>query len=452
MFSTAVSRRDALISFGALGAGAALAGCSSGKSNENIKLNVIEFYASPSREPYLKKLISDYMAKNPNVTINLISPPTSSAQAKYLQLFQAGSGIDVLEAPGNPITWANNGWVRDIQNDIKGWSGWDQLTPAAQQQARSLDGRVLYLPYGFFGHAIFYRKDKLAAAGFSGPPTTWEDLFKQAGRVNDPSKSFFGWAFRGAGGLTDPFRNIVWAYQAPDVVIDKHDGNLLKNGRSIWSGDGALEAATKFQDMALHASPPSSIAWGYPEQVQGFQSGQVCFLDQTTEVIDIFKKSTTITTDQWDTCPMPLGPGGKSLRGMSAIGWSVAKSSKYPEESLKFIQYLTSDPQSLQWAQDTAAVPAVKSAANNPAFKQGAWKAYVTMDENPQKWIVLPSAEYPSRAWGAEYGQMTDDMVKQLADRQNPGNPATLLKKLDDYLVQKYKDEDAKAPASSKAS
>jgi multiple sugar transport system substrate-binding protein len=164
-----------------------LAGCgSSGGSGDKTTIAMVESLTNPGRTQVLKQLISDFEDANPDIEVDLISPPTNSADQKIQQMLQSGKGIDVFEARDTKIgPYGANGWVYDMSADLEGWEGWDALTENAVSYSKQ-DGKTYYIPYGFYGLSLFYRTDRVKEAGFSGPPASWPELLQQSQALNKP--------------------------------------------------------------------------------------------------------------------------------------------------------------------------------------------------------------------------------------------------------------------------
>src|SRR4029453_13790839 len=78
----------------------ALTGCGGTEPAKDgkVTLKMGESLTNPTRTDTLKKLISGFEQENPNIKVDLISPPTDQADQKIQQMLQSGKGIDVVEA------------------------------------------------------------------------------------------------------------------------------------------------------------------------------------------------------------------------------------------------------------------------------------------------------------------------------------------------------------------
>ena len=417
-----------------LAAALALTGCSGQASDGSITLQMVESITNPARTEVLKGLISDFETKNPGITVELISPPSEQADQKIQQMLQSKSGIDVLEVRDITVgPFSTNGWLHDMSSELADWDGWDNLTENAAKYAKNADGKTYYVPYGFYGLSLFYRTDLVEAAGFDGPPASWDDLLEQASAIQDPSKNQYGYAFRGG---TNGNTNVVVAIEAYLAdQIDQDNAFKLTDGSTIFSAPEALDALNTYFSIFEKASPPSSVAWGYPEMVEAFSNGSTAFLLQDPEVIATVAQSEAVGADQWSTAPLLTGPTGKAIQPMATAGWGTAESSEHKAEAAKLISFLSEGDASTTFAEKNSLVPILKDAAESDFYKTGAWESYVTMNENPDTYI---SAVQPrDSAWWTEwiqksYSELQQVLIGQMTQKE-------LLASWDAYWVDKWK-------------
>lgn len=408
--------KSKLTTIAALGVAAvlALSGCGGGSGKDSadgtVTLKMVESLTKPTRTDTLKKLLAGFEKDNPNIKVDLISPPTDSADQKIQQMLQSGKGIDVVEARDITVgSFGANKWLYDMSADLDGWEGWDDLTENAVNYSKQ-DGKTYYIPYGFYGLSLFYRSDLVKDAGFDGPPASWKDLITQSEKLNDPGANKFGYAFRGGANANSNAVAIIEAYTADQV--DKENAFLLSNGKTIFSAPEAQTAMDDYLELFKKGSPPSSVAWGYPEMVQGFSNGSTAFLLQDPEVIATIKESTSVKEDQWNVAPLLVGPAGKAIQPVASAGWGIAQSSEHKPEAVKLIKYLAQGEPATTFSKENSLVPILKSAATDPFYSTGPWAAYVTMTENPETYI---SAVQPRGvAWWTEWIKKSDGELQRV--------------------------------------
>lgn len=413
----------------------ALAGCGGGQSaaDGKVTLKMVESLTNPTRTETLKKLISGFEQANPDIKVELISPPTDQADQKIQQMLQSGKGIDVVEARDITVgSFGANNWLYDMTKDLDGWDGWNNLTDNAVTYSKQ-NGKTYYIPYGFYGLSLFYRSDLVKEAGFDGPPNSWEEMAKQAEALNKPAENKFGYAFRGGTNANSNAVAIIEAYVADE--IDRENALKLTNGKTIFSSPKAQQAMDLYIDLFKKGSPPSSVAWGYPEMVQGFSNGSTAFLLQDPEVIATVKESQSIKQDQWNVAPLLVGPGGKAIQPVASAGWGIAESSKSKPEAVKLIKYLAQGDAATTFSKDNSLVPTLKSAAQDTFYSTGPWAAYVKMTENPDTYV---SAIQPrSVSWWTEWIKKSDGELQRVLTGQM--STSDLLSSWDSYWTEKMK-------------
>ncbi|BCW04098.1 sugar ABC transporter substrate-binding protein [Arthrobacter sp. NtRootA1] len=413
----------------------ALAGCGGGQNaaDGKVTLKMVESLTNPTRTETLKKLISGFEHENPGIKVDLISPPTDQADQKIQQMLQSGKGIDVVEARDITVgSFGANNWLYDMTKDLDGWDGWNNLTENAVTYSKQ-NGKTYYIPYGFYGLSLFYRSDLVKNAGFDGPPSSWSEMAEQAEALNKPSENKFGYAFRGGTNANSNAVAIIEAYVADE--IDRENAFKLTSGKTIFSSPKAQEAMDLYIDLFKKGSPPSSVAWGYPEMVQGFSNGSTAFLLQDPEVIATVKESQSIKEDQWNVAPLLVGPGGKAVQPVASAGWGIAESSKSKPEAVKLIKYLAQGDAATTFSKDNSLVPILKSAAQDSFYSTGPWAAYVKMTENPDTYV---SAIQPrSVSWWTEWIKKSDGELQRVLTGQM--STAELLASWDTYWTEKMK-------------
>lgn len=412
----------------------ALAGCAGSPAGAGgVNLNMVESLTNPARTELLQSQIDNFEKANPGIHVNLISPPTDSADQKIQTMLQSGTGIDVLEVRDITVGgFSKNGWLYDMTGDMNKWSGWSDITDSAKTSVAQ-KGRIYFVPYGEYATILFYRTDLTKQAGLSGPPQSWGQLLKDSEAINDPSKHVYGYSFRGGDNAGMEMAQMLEAYNADQ--LDPSNAYLLKNGKTIFSTPQSVQAMKDRLELFHKGSPPSSIAWGYPEMVQGFSSGLTAYMLQTQEVIATVGESTTLKGNQWATAPMLAGPSGKAPAVVSPAGWGVASSSTHKADAVKLVEYLTSGARILDFDKKNGMVPDIKSAANDPFFKTGRWAPYITMNNEPDKYPVV--TEPRMVPWWEEWKTKSDtDSQKFLLGKISP---AALMADWDAWWSAKLK-------------
>ena len=354
-------------------------------SGEVITLTMVESLAFPERSALMRGLLDDFEAANPDIKIDLVSPPTEQADQTILQLLQSGSGADIVEVRDTTVRpWSQNGWLANLDELLVDWDGWDNLTDAALADARQVDDIAYMLPYGGYGISVFYRSDMLADAGYDAPPTTWDEMLEMAQAVHNPAEGRLGYALRGG---RNGFTNVILALEAYNApYLDPLNTFLQADGQStLFTAPYALEALETYFQLA-EVSGADAINWGYPEMVEAFTNGSTAFLLQDPEVIPMVQASESVPADGWNTAPMLLGPDGKTMRFLGNAGWGVVEQGN-KEAAARVVAFLAEPTQAIAFAEGNSLVPPVKG-ADSEFYNQEPWQSYQTMNGDGDTWIA----------------------------------------------------------------
>ena len=382
-----------------------------------VTVRLIEFFAGPARTPLLNAYARQFEAKNPNVKVEIISPSQADSAAKITQLLQA-KNVDIVEPAGAIMGQAMS--AKQLANiypyfsKTKGWAG---LTDYSKFQAELYGKKTTYMvPNGYYVKAAFVRPEPIAAgapavlAKIKKGTATWADILA-AKSSNTATSSMY--AMRGARASFTQAIFIIRAYNAPDLNSGGYWNKSTKT--SMFNSAKSKEALDLMMKIWKEASPAASVAWGYPEMVQGFVDGTAHYLIQDNEVIQIVdEKYAPFDSGKWIMAQMPKGPTGYSAQDVSGGGWSVAQSSKCKNIATNFLDYITTDPQHSSFARAYGVGPVTKTAASDPFFKTGAWAIYDKIGKD-KKELKLDGSDVAQVCYGEFFTQADKDMQAMYA-------------------------------------
>lgn len=417
-------------------------GCSQGSSTESngngkdsdgkVTLKMIESLSSPARTALLNELIDKFEAANPNIKVELISPPFNGADQKITQMLMAKETLDVVEVREfNAKQFAMNGFIEDLKPYTEKWKNYDSLNDIAKKRANWVDNTPYYIPNGLYQRVLFYRTDWFKEAGLE-VPKTWDEFYEAAKKLTDPAKNRYGYSFRGGPTGWDYALITMWAYNGKEVNPD--NAFYLKNGKTLFSSPESLKALNFYKKVYKEVSPPDSISWGFPEMVQGFVSGSTAMLIQDAEVINAAKEK--LQDGTWATAPLPIGPSGVAQQVVSGPGWGMTAYSKHKEEAWKLIEFLSDPEQSNEYTKRSSVIPVHKNAYDDEFYKTGYFKPYGDMNAQPDIFLDV-TRPIDFKGWGAWQSAADQDLQAFLSGNTSAKD---LLKKWDEYWTKEKAD------------
>jgi multiple sugar transport system substrate-binding protein len=194
-----------------------------------------------------KKLIAEFMAANPNITVEGV--PYSSADASRIQAdLAAGLPVDLVQTVFSDLDFA-------VENF--GAKALEDLVPADELAAHFegmspnglklgvLNGKTYGLAYTFSTPVLFYNADLFRAAGLDPdqPPKTW-DAVKTAALTIKEKTGAMGFT----GGIIGPGA-ADWLFQG---VVRSNNGEVISRDRKTlkFAEPEAVEAVQMLRDLA----------------------------------------------------------------------------------------------------------------------------------------------------------------------------------------------------------
>ena len=232
------------------------------------------------------------------------------------------------------------GWMEDLRPYIadKTLTAPDidmpDFTATAMQVATGADGKLNVLPLNQDLFILFYNKELLAAAGFSGPPKTQDEMMAMAQKLTDPAKGIYGFVGRGL--------------KNANVVL--YDGILLGYDQETVTADGkklltdtpkAIAAATWYQKIMRECGPPGNVGFNWNEAQTTFSQGRAgMWWDGIGFSAPLLDAKASKVVEKVGFAVVPAGPGGHwTCTYIDAIG--IPKQAKNKKAAWYYAQWAT---------------------------------------------------------------------------------------------------------------
>jgi multiple sugar transport system substrate-binding protein len=303
----------------------------------------------------LTELIQDFEKQHPGIKVQVQQIPWSAAHEKLLTAYVGDATPD--------IAMLGNTWVPEFV-------AIDALEPLDSRVARSkdaprndyfqgiwdtnvVDGATYGIPWYVDTRVIFYRKDLLAAAGYSSMPTTWADwltaMQKIKSRMSDRQYP-----------LLIPITE--WP---PPIIFGLQAGSplLRDNGQYGAFSQAPFRKAFDFyvglyKDKLAPAVSGSEISNLYQE----FERGNIAmYISGPWQIGEFTNRLPKEMQDKWATAPMPGVDGpGASLAGGASL--SLFRASEHKAEAWLLMEYLSRPDIQLKFYKLTGDLPARRTA------------------------------------------------------------------------------------------
>ena len=383
------------------------AGGGGGNSATTVTLGSVD---NPSMTD-LKKLVPDFQAAHPGITVNIVTLPEDQIRQQVTQDVATQSGrfdlftIGTYEVP----LWAKLGWLQDLAPYIAKDSSYapDDLIPGVRT-ALTYNNDLYAVPFYGESSMLMYRKDLLAAVGVTMPDhPTWDQVAAAAQKVN--SSSVNGICLRGLPG---------WGEQlAPlDTVVNTFGGRWFdQNWTAQLTTPAWHDALTFYTNLLKNAGEPGAGSAGFTECLNAYNNGKVAMWYDATVAASFFTGAAA-TNSGYAYAPTKV----KDWSGW-LWAWTLAmgSASKKKDAAWTFMDWATSKAYAnlvgtkLGWQR---VAPGTRTSTYSiPQYQQAsAGFAQVTLDSIGHADITHPTVD-PVPYIGIQYVDITE--FQQLGDQ-----------------------------------
>ncbi len=318
---------------------------------EKVKIVFWDENAGPTFTPVYMEFIKKFEEQNPDITVEYVGIPWESSKQKYDVAIASGTTPDVA---GVPASWLGDFFQREallpLDDFFNNWSEKDKYPKSLMDSNRSAvsDGKLYGLVSNTNMACVWYRKDLFEQKGIT-PPENWEQFFKAVEAGTDKANNIYGFSIRGGAGGANQLQEAMYAYSGIENLFDE-------NGKSTVADPKNVEFLTKFTDMYKTYTPESDITNGYKEMVAAFDSG---FANMIIHNMGSYAEHVAALPEgSFGFLPIPRAENGKRvIFSGSQNGYSIFSSTKYPEQSWRFISFLCAPEQISVWSKTFGKIP-----------------------------------------------------------------------------------------------
>lgn len=306
---------------------------STGTEPDPVKIKIFQFKVEIAEQ--LAKLIDEYEAEHPHVTIEL---DTVGGGADYGAALRAK-----FNSNDKPDIFNNGGftdldlWIEHLE-DLSD-QPWVQNTVEVAKEPMTKDGKLYGQPLNLEGYGFIYNKDLFAQAGIDTLPTTIVELEEAAIKLQEAGITPFVNGYGEWWVLGNHFVNIPFAQQAdPNTFIEG-----LNSGSANIADNEQFSQWVDLFDLTLKYGGRNPLQTDYNTQVTDFATGQAAMTQQgnwTQVAISAANPDINI-----GFLPMPINNDSGAMDKLPVgvpNNWVVHKNSEVKEEAKAFLNWLVS--------------------------------------------------------------------------------------------------------------
>lgn len=264
----------------------------------------------PTNNPLLESLVQDWAKRN-DTSLELTFTGFGQLSDTIATAAATGDGPDLISMLYiRPHQFAESLVdITDVAEEVgEANGGWFDVA----REACEVDGVWRALPFFATAHAMVYREDLFAEAGYDTFPETWDDLLV-AGTALKEMGSPLGFSFGRAEGDGNNFLiSLLWSFGAR---INAEDGSIALDSPETRQ---ALEFAKQLYNDTMD---PSVIEWDDGANNRAYLSGDVSCTNNASSILWAGRNQGIDFMAATNHAPYPAGPGGRvQLTQIVSIG------------------------------------------------------------------------------------------------------------------------------------
>jgi multiple sugar transport system substrate-binding protein len=316
----------------------------------------LRFWAMGREGELVQRLLPEFERTHPGVRVRVQQVPWSAAHEKLLTAHVGESMPDVFQAGS---TWMAELVAIGAVQPLDGRPGRAPTGDADAfpgiAAANRVDGRTWAVPWYVDTRVLFYRADRLRAAGWQSPPDDWQgwlDALAAIKRLAGPDRY----------AILLPYEE----WQTP-VILAMQRGARLLRGDGEWGDFRAPafhDAFAFYLDFFRRGLAPAGAASQLANLYQDFAAGFFSvFITGPWNLRELAARLPAGLRDSWATAPMPSdqpGVPGLSLAGGASL--AVAAGTRHPDAAWSLVDFLTAPERQLAFYRLSGDLPARPSA------------------------------------------------------------------------------------------
>ncbi len=367
---------------------------------------------STTQQTALNKLVDEFNASHPGIHV------TATYQGTYTQLYQK---VTAALASGAPPDMAI-AYQNDVSNYIKadavipldslmsdpniGFTADDlkDIYPTFIDHYPQYNNQVYSIAFMRSMEVMYYNVDMLKAAGFTNPPTTWDEFMNICAAVSKPPDQYCYEL------NTDASRFATWDWSRGGEM-------LSQDGKTVAFNSAEGQATMQFLSDLFTKKYAIVISKAFQDQTD-FSLGKIAFTFGSTAGLPFYKSAIDQAkkVTNWAIAPSPYTVANPvvDLYGPSVTIFKT--DTAHQQAAFTFLKWLMDTGPDSEWVQATSYFPA-------RASTKAALASFI--EANPLygqafNWVQYGKTEPTTAAWNPIRGFIADAMTAVVNGKSTP--------------------------------
>jgi multiple sugar transport system substrate-binding protein len=358
--------------------------------------------------------VEKFNQENPKLQAELLELPESADLQREQQVQRLRAESSECDVLGMDVIWtaeyAASGWIYDLTPVVEKYE--DTFIPSTAETVE-YEGKKWALPYNTNAGFLYYRTNEVPQ-----PPTTWEQVYKEAGETN-------GLVYQGERyeGLTVDFLELL--YSSGGKV-------LSEDGETVEIDSPETRKALEFLQNGIDDGAVPKAVTTYEEESsrRAFEAGNATFMRNWPYAYALGKESDI--ADEFDVTTFPGFAGRKGAGVVGGYNLGISAFSENPDAALAFAEFLV-----------TPTVQKLAMEATLPATVTSVYKDPKVLEALPFAPELLKAVEQAdARPVSPVYTEISqaiyDNVFSVLNGRSSPDEAASAMNSQIEDALQRF--------------
>lgn len=389
---------------------AGAAGCGSGgetagdtgedagsESTEGEKPDKITLISTTDDVGYFEYIGEQYTEKT-GVELEIISQSYDDTKTKITTSVTGGNAdiayLDVVW----PGEFADKGLILPLTDYFT-----DEIKSGIMEgnlQQMTVGDDIYGIPYCNNGMFMFYNKAMLEEAGYTEPPTTWDELKEMSQAMQEKGICKYGIAW--------PGQQAEGSVCNLSMMLYSFGGTWTEGDEFTFNSDAGVQAVQFMVDSINDGwADPSSVSYSDRDILDTFLAGDTAFVTNWSYAYDVANDpAQSQVAGDVDVCLIPGANGSDGAIVLGGGGLGVLATSEYPDYAWQFIEMLA-DPEIQEYGYvNHKMMPTIKSIYEDPDIQA----------ESPELVTMYEQLSYPAnRPVVPDYSEWSNVLQTELS-------------------------------------
>jgi multiple sugar transport system substrate-binding protein len=319
-----------------------------------VRVRVAEY--STKTGPFFQGLAEKFNAANPDIEVKVEHLPWPEMQQQLVSDISAGTAPDISHMATRWMAgFAKDGALAPIESLMS--PGFADTFVPTYLDLQKQDGHTWGLPIAASARGMFYNRKLLEKAGITNPPKTWDEAFEAAKKIDALGDDIYGMGMQGKDLDTEGY----WFY-----TLWTHGGAIIgPDGKSGFASPEAVAATRNYLRFIEAKATQPGVTGSSREDLQNlFAAGKLgIVLSGPWLNAQMAEQGKDI---DYGISQIPISTASATYGVTDTI--SILETSKVKPQAMKFLEYIFSKENRLEFGKLEGFVPVLKSESTEPFF------------------------------------------------------------------------------------